>query len=202
MPEDCAPTPAVAPLAPTKPARAGERRLHILRTLETLLAQADGARVTTAALAQRLAVSEAALYRHFASKAQMFEGLIAAIENALPLAREATAGNGAELEAGGIVSQLLQFAEKNPGLARVMVGDALLLEHARLQQRMNLFFDQLEAHLYRALSAVPGSTPEAARTQAAVLLAFVQGRLQAYVRSGFVRRPCAQLDACLQQLLG
>ena len=103
--------------------------------------------MTTAALAARIQVSEAALYRHFASKAQMFEGLIEFIESSVfTLVNQIT-----EREASGaaqaqkIAAMLLQFGEKNPGMTRVMVGDALVFEHERLIARMNQFFDRVES---------------------------------------------------------
>jgi TetR/AcrR family transcriptional regulator len=98
----------------------------------------------------------------------------------------------------------MRFAEKNPGMARVMVGDALVLEHERLQQRMNLFFDKLESSFKQCLrqEAVPGSeTNQDAQVRASVLLAFARGRLQRYVRSGFKRSPSEQLEACLSLVL-
>jgi TetR/AcrR family transcriptional regulator len=126
----------------------GERRVQILQALAAMLEQPGGERITTAALAARLEVSEAALYRHFASKAQMFEGLIEFIEQSVfSLVSQITttgAGDGRWCVSRWprIVAMLLQFGEKNPGMARVMVGDALVFENERLQQRMNLFFRQ------------------------------------------------------------
>src|SRR5947208_11856001 len=116
----------------------GERRLQILQTLATMLEHPRCEKVTTAALAARLEVSEAALYRHFASKAQMFEGLIEFIEQSVftlinQITEREAAGPG---QAGRIATMLIQFAEKNPGMTRVMVGDALVFENDRLQQRM------------------------------------------------------------------
>src|SRR5439155_12081924 len=116
-------------------------------------------KITTAALAAKLDVSEAALYRHFASKAQMFEGLIEFIEQTVftlvnQIAEREPAGGA---QAAKTVTMLLQFAEKNPGMTRVMVGDALVYENERLQQRMNLFFDKIESALKQSLrSAAEG----------------------------------------------
>lgn len=198
----------------------GERRVQILQALASMLEQAGTERVTTAALAARLAVSEAALYRHFASKAQMFEGLIEFIEQtvfsllnqiaehertraaatALP---DASAGLR---QAGQVVTLLIQFAEKNPGMTRVMVGDALVFENDRLQQRMNQFFDKIEASLKQCLrdAAEAGGSPAPsvdAQVRASVLTAFVVGRLQRFARSGFRRLPSEHLDASLLRLL-
>jgi len=127
--------------------RPGERRLQILQTLAAMLEQPDAERVTTASLAAKIGVSEAALYRHFASKAQMFEGLIDFVDQSvIVLIRQVTDREPAgPVQASRIVALLLQFAEKNPGMSRVMIGDALVLEHERLQERINLLFDKIEA---------------------------------------------------------
>ncbi|MDO5290331.1 MAG: nucleoid occlusion factor SlmA [Pseudomonadota bacterium] len=203
--------PAHAPAARRRP-KPGERRLQILQTLAGMLEQPGAERVTTAALAARLQVSEAALYRHFASKAQMFEGLIDFIESSVfglinQINEREPAG---PVRAARIVAMVLQFAEKNPGMARVMVGDALVYEHERLQQRMNQLFDKLEAALRQCLrdgvaadaAQPPSLTPDAdAQAAASVLAAFVAGRLQRFARSGFRRRATEQLDACLALVL-
>jgi TetR/AcrR family transcriptional regulator len=202
--------PAAAPVR--KRPKPGERRIQILQALAGMLEQPGAERITTAALAARLEVSEAALYRHFASKAQMFEGLIEFIEQAVftlinqIAEREAAAtdpGAGAR-HAGKVVTMLLQFGEKNPGMVRVMVGDALVYENERLQQRMNQFFDKIEATLRQCLrqGATDTLTPTAdAQVQASVLTAFVVGRLQRFARSGFRRAPTEHLDASLAQML-
>lgn len=187
----------------------GERRVQILQTLASMLAQPGGERITTAGLAARLQVSEAALYRHFASKAQMFEGLIDFIEQsvfALINQIDAQDAEPGPRRAGQIVTMVMKFAEKNPGMARVMVGDALLLEHERLQQRMNLFFDKIEATLKQCLrsdmDAADSRVPTIdAQVRATVLVSFARGRLQRYVRSGFKRQPSEQLEACLALML-
>jgi TetR/AcrR family transcriptional regulator len=191
----------------------GERRIQILQTLAAMLEQPAGERITTAALAARLEVSEAALYRHFASKAQMFEGLIEFIEQSVfTLSNQIVereqgedAGVGAR-QCARIVAMVVQFAEKNPGMSRVMVGDALVFENERLQQRMNQFFDKIEATLKQCLRAAPAPaslTPTVdAQVRAAVLTAFVVGRLQRFVRSGFKRLPSEHLEASLAAMLG
>ncbi|MDB5850653.1 MAG: nucleoid occlusion factor SlmA [Rhodoferax sp.] len=210
-------------LAPTDTAPAirkrpkpGERRVQILQALAAMLELPGAERITTAALAARLDVSEAALYRHFASKAQMFEGLIEFIEQSVfSLINQIAARGEAEekdaaagqRQAGRLVAMLLQFAEKNPGMTRVMVGDALVFENERLQQRMNLFFDKIEASLrqcLRPLTDAGGSaTPTAdAQVLASLLTAFVVGRMQRFARSGFKRLPSEYLDASLARLLG
>jgi TetR/AcrR family transcriptional regulator len=207
---DLTPSDAAQPAAPvirrTRPKR-GERRIQILHALAEMLEQPGGERVTTAALAARLDVSEAALYRHFASKAQMFEGLIEFIEQsvfALVSQVESQVGLTGSVKAASMVTLLIKFAEKNRGMTRVMVGDALVLEHERLQLRMNLFFDKLEAALKQFLRADESCsrTPTVdVQVRASVLMAFTRGRLQRFARSGFKRSPSEQLTACLAQVL-
>jgi TetR/AcrR family transcriptional regulator len=205
------PTPAsesAAPAAVRKRPKPGERRVQILQALATMLEQPGAERITTAALAARLEVSEAALYRHFASKAQMFEGLIEFIEQSVfTLVNQIVEREAAGTEqAARIVAMVVQFAEKNPGMTRVMVGDALVFENERLQNRMNQFFDKIEATLRQALrdaAAVDGSaTPSVdAQVRASVLTAFVVGRLQRFARSGFRRAPSEHLDAAVALML-
>jgi TetR/AcrR family transcriptional regulator len=185
----------------------GERRVQILQTLAQMLQQPGAERITTAALAAQLDVSEAALYRHFASKAQMFEGLIEFIETSVfTLINQITEREAdAAQQARRIVSVLLQFGEKNPGMTRVMVGDALVFEHERLNARMNQFFDRVESQLRQSLRAAAEAAGSATPTVqanelASALVALAAGRLQRYARSGFRRLPTEQLDAALQRL--
>jgi TetR/AcrR family transcriptional regulator len=212
MPTSPADSEAVAPVR--KRPKPGERRIQILQALASMLEQPGAERITTAALAAKLDVSEAALYRHFASKAQMFEGLIEFIEQAVfSLVNQIAEREGAAKDAGAgarhagmIVTMLLQFAEKNPGMTRVMVGDALVFENERLQQRMNQFFDKIESTLKQCLregAQTAGSlSPSAdAQVQASVLTAFIVGRLQRFARSGFRRLPSEHLEASLGQML-
>ena len=195
--------------APTrKRPKPGERRLQILQTLAGMLEQPGAERITTAALSAKLGVSEAALYRHFASKAQMFEGLIDFIEQAVFTLINQIAdkeGDGAQ-KAAHMVTVLLQFGEKNPGMTRVMVGDALVFENDRLQQRMNQFFDRIESSLRQVLrdaaQAQQSATPTVdAQVRAALLVSFVQGRLQRHARSGFKRSALEHLEASLALML-
>lgn len=178
----------------------GERRLQILQALADMLQTPGGERVTTAALAGRVGVSEAALYRHFASKAQMFEGLIDFIEQSLfGLVQQVSDRQPQPLaQVPLIVTLVLQFAERNPGMARVMAGDALVLEHERLTARMNLMFDKLESALKQRLREA--EHPEAVAL-ASLLSALFLGRLQRFVRSGFRRLPTEQLDVVLGWVL-
>ncbi|MEX2198721.1 MAG: nucleoid occlusion factor SlmA [Burkholderiales bacterium] len=166
----------------------GERKLEILKALAQMLEAPRWERITTAALAAKLSVSEAALYRHFASKAQMYEGLIEFIENSVfSLANKITADEAdGRKQADKLLEMLLAFAEKNPGMVRVMTGDALVGEHERLQARMNQFFDRFEATLKQALRL--GADGDAA-VQAATLLKYALGSLHQFAKSGFARKP-------------
>jgi TetR/AcrR family transcriptional regulator len=185
----------------------GERRVQILQTLAAMLEQPGAERITTSALAARLDVSEAALYRHFASKAQMFEGLIEFIEHSVfaLLNQVAERDLAPRRQAAQTLALVLQFAEKNPGMTRVMVGDALVFEHERLQQRMNQFFDRVESQLRQSLrvaaDAEGSTTPTVdATAQASVLVSFLLGRLQRFARSGYKRMPTEHLDGALRWL--
>jgi TetR/AcrR family transcriptional regulator len=186
----------------------GERRIQILQALAAMLEKPGAERVTTAALAATLGVSEAALYRHFASKAQMFEGLIEFIEQSVfTLVNQIIERETVHVvRLQKIVTLVLQFAEKNPGMTRVMAGDALVFENERLQERMNQFFDKLEASLKQILreaSAANADTPTLdAQVRASVITAFMLGRLQRFSRSGFKRAPTEHLQASLAIVLG
>ena len=180
----------------------GERRIQILQALAAMLEQPGAERITTAALAARLQVSEAALYRHFASKAQMFEGLIEFIETSVfSLLNQIADGPHDPIDKlKRMLLVLLQFAERNPGMARVMAGDALVFENDRLHQRMNLFFDKVEASLRQVLrdGVSASATPSVdAQVQASVAVSFVIGRLHRFARSGYKRSPVEHLDASL-----
>ena len=199
----------VAPVSVVrKRPKPGERRAQILQALATMLEQPGAERVTTSALAAKLDVSEAALYRHFASKAQMFEGLIEFIEQSVFTLVNQISDREPEPAARirKLVVMVLQFAEKNPGLTRVMVGDALVFDNERLQERMNQFFDRLESTLKQSMrdaAATAGdATPSvSARVKASLITAFMVGRIQRFSRSGFRRLPSEYLDASLTALL-
>jgi TetR/AcrR family transcriptional regulator len=202
-------TPSGNEAAPRKRPKPGERRVQILQALASMLEQPGAERVTTAALAARLDVSEAALYRHFASKAQMFEGLIEFVEQTVfGLVNQITERETqSATRIAKIITMLLQFGEKNPGMTRVMVGDALVFENERLHLRMNQLFDKLESGFKQALremgEANGSSAPTAdANVRASVLVSFCIGRLQRYARSGFKRMPTEHLEASLAGLLG
>ncbi len=178
-------------MASTKP---GQRKLQILQALAAMLEQPKGEKITTAALAARLGVSEAALYRHFASKAQMFEGLIEFIESSVfglinqISEREA---NGVE-QAHAILQMLLAFAANNPGMTRVLIGDALVNEDERLQLRMNQFYDKVELACKQSLrvAVTQGHGNEAdVAARASLLVSYVVGRWHRYAKSGFRQNP-------------
>jgi len=166
----------------------GERKLEILKALAQMLEAPRWEKITTAALAAKLDVSEAALYRHFASKAQMFEGLIEFIESSVfTLANKITADEAdGNAQAGKLVEMLLAFAEKNPGMVRVMTGDALVGEHERLQARMNQFFDRFEATLKQALRQ---GADNDAPAHAGTLVRYAIGSLHQFAKSGFSKMP-------------
>ena len=197
-------TPMVRAVRP-KP---GERRLQILQTLAVMLQEPAGDRVTTAALAGRLQVSEAALYRHFASKAQMFEGLIEFIESTVfGLINQITSNDDEGLrQLRAMVAMLLGFAEKNPGMTRVLIGDALVTEDDRLQERINQLIDRIEASIKQsfrqaiAQGRLPPDTDPVAR--AGIVLAFILGRWLRYAKSGFRRMPTEHFEHQIMALIG
>lgn len=177
------------------------RRDHILQALASMLESQPGARITTAALAKEVGVTEAALYRHFPSKARMFEGLIEFIEEVvfsrinLILQEEADARQRCEQ----ILSLILVFTERNPGITRILNGDALTGEHERLQARIAQFFERLETQLRQVLrEAELKQSLGTAMTSAAaanLMLVLVEGHVSQFVRSGFRRKPTESWDA-------
>ena len=178
-------------MASTKP---GQRKLQILEALAAMLEQPRGEKITTAALAKRLDVSEAALYRHFASKAQMFEGLIDFIESSV----FGLINQIAEREENGIdqvqstMQMLLGFAAANPGMTRVLIGDALVGEDERLQTRMNSFYERIELALKQALrlAVTQGHGQEdQVAARANLMASYVTGRWHRYAKSGFRQHP-------------
>ena len=194
-------------------AKPGERKLQILQTLATMLENPKGEKITTAALAARLECSEAALYRHFASKAQMFEGLIEFIESSLfgvinQISEEETQGLQ---QVEHLIALLLNFARRNRGMTLVLTGDALVNENERLQARINQMHDKIEAALKQALRVAATQEQLASDADfgnlANILLCYVIGRWQQYAKSGFTREPMANwpqqwpmlLVTCLSQ---
>ena len=178
-------------MASTKP---GQRKLQILQALAAMLEQPKGEKITTAALAAKLDVSEAALYRHFASKAQMFEGLIEFIESSVfgLINQIAERESGGIDQAHAIMQMLLSFAANNPGMTRVLIGDALVNEDERLQLRMNQFYDKVELACKQALrlAVSQGHGQEAdVGARASLLVSYVVGRWHRYAKSGFRQNP-------------
>ena len=176
-------------------AKPGERKLQILQNLAEMLQNPQGEKITTASLAARIGVSEAALYRHFASKAQMFEGLIEFIEQTLfGLINKITSEeNSGVKQLEGVLPMLLGFAQKNPGMTRVLIGEALVNEDGRLQVRINQLHDRLESTLKQSLrlaasqQEIPAGIDAAA--QANLMMSFVAGRWHQFAKSGFKREP-------------
>jgi TetR/AcrR family transcriptional regulator len=173
----------------------GDRKLQILQILAEMLEAPQAEKITTAALAARVEVSEAALYRHFASKAQMYEGLIEFIESTLfSLINRISSDEASGLDQAWAIAQLLLgFVEKNRGMCRVLTGEALVNENVRLQARVNQLLDRVEASLRQSLRIAASQAGLAEGVDAGVaanmILAVVQGRWQQFVKSGFVRKP-------------
>ena len=172
---------------------AGERKQQILETLAKMLESPKREKITTASLAAKLEVSEAALYRHFANKAQMFEGLIVFIEETIfglinKISVEETDG---QKQIQRIISMLLAFAEKNPGMTRVLIGDALVNEDEKLQLRINQLNDRIEVTLKQSLRIAETQTGNKvdAEAQANLMLCYVMGRWHQFAKSGFKRKP-------------
>ena len=190
-------------MASTKP---GQRKLQILQALASMLEQPKGDKITTAALAARLSVSEAALYRHFASKAQMYEGLIEFIESTVfgLINQISEREEGGVEQAHAILQMLLGFAASNPGMTRVLIGDALVGEDDRLQARMNQFYDKIELAFKQALrvAVTQGHGQEAdVAARAGLLVSYVTGRWHRFAKSGFKQNPAEGTTLQLSLLL-
>lgn len=190
-------------MATTKP---GERKLQILQTLAAMLEQPKGEKITTAALAAKLDVSEAALYRHFASKAQMFEGLIEFIESTvfglINQISEQQENGLSQVQA--ITGMLLNFAERNPGMTRVLIGDALVNEDERLQARMNQFIERVELAIKQALrvAVTQGHVRENdVAMRANMITSLVVGKWHRFAKSGFKQSPSEGAQAQVAMLL-
>lgn len=172
---------------------AGERKQQILETLAKMLEAPKREKITTASLAAKLDVSEAALYRHFANKAQMFEGLIEFIEETIfglinKISTEETDG---QKQVQRIITMLLAFAEKNAGMTRVLIGDALVNEDDSLQLRINQLYDRIEVTLKQSLRIAEAQIGNQGdiEAKANLLICFVIGRWHQYAKSGFKRKP-------------
>lgn len=181
----------------TRPAKTSRRQL-ILEALAGELETNPGERITTAGLARAVGVSEAALYRHFPSKARMFEGLIEFIEDSVfsLINRILEEESDAVRRCERILVLLLGFAERNPGMTRILVGDVLTGEHARLRARIGQFFDRIETQIRQVLregqlrDQLADTVP--IQANANMMLALVEGRMSQFVRSGFSRSPLEQ----------
>lgn len=186
-------------------AKPGERRLQILQTLAEMLETPEGEKITTAALAARVGVSEAALYRHFASKAKMFEALIEFVESSLlSVFNQISADHEDGLtQVEHMLNLLLGFAQKNRGLSRVLIGEALVNENARLQARVNKLLDRVESSLKQSLrvAQTQGKASCDPKACANLLTALVLGRWQQYAKSGFTREPLTHWPEQWAQLL-
>jgi len=188
-------------------ARTGERKTQILHTLAQMLEGPAAGRITTAALAARLDVSEAALYRHFSGKAQMFEGLIDFIENSLfgLINRITSEEKSGTRQIDAMIGVLLGFAQKNRGMTRVLIGDALVNEEERLQARINQLHDRIEAALKQALRFAVTQKELLDEldvvAQANLLMSFVTGRWHQFAKSGFKRDPVELWSRQWRQLL-
>ncbi|AOJ14662.1 nucleoid occlusion factor SlmA [Burkholderia vietnamiensis] len=205
---------------PSRPRpKPGERRVMILQTLAAMLEAPKPEKITTAALAARLDVSEAALYRHFSSKAKMYEGLIEFIETTFfGLVNQISAKEpDGVLQARAIAMMLLNFAVKNPGMTRVLTGEALVGEDGRLAERVEQMLERVEASLRQALrlaraDAGAGADGGAAATaplpgdydptmRASLIVSYVLGRWHRYAKSGFGKSPTEYADAQLRLIL-
>jgi TetR/AcrR family transcriptional regulator len=190
------------------PPRKSQRRQQILEALAQMLEANPGSRITTAGLARQVGVSEAALYRHFPSKTKMFEGLIEFIEDTLfsrisiILTEEQTAAKRCEK----MLMLLLVFTERNPGLTRILTGDALAGETERLHQRVAQLFDRFETQLKQVIREAEireGLRPSIPLPAAAnLLMAAAEGRISQYVRSGFQRAPTSEWAKQWELLIG
>ncbi|HFB64375.1 MAG TPA: nucleoid occlusion factor SlmA [Aeromonadales bacterium] len=176
------------------------RKQQILQSLAIMLERGAGEKITTAKLAAEVGVSEAALYRHFPSKARMFEGLIEFIEETLftRINKIIKEEPGFQNRCYRILTLLLTFSARNPGITRLMTGDALTGEQLRLHERINQLFDRLQTQLKqilreKALSSDPGNEQDPL-VIANLLLAFIEGRLRQYVRTGFKQSPLVEWD--------
>ena len=184
---------------------ASDRKQQILETLAHMLEQPKREKITTASLAAKLDVSEAALYRHFANKAQMFEGLIEFIEVSIfgVINKITTDETDGAKQVQLIISMLLKFAERNPGMTRVLIGDALVNEEDYLQTRINQLYDRLEASLKQSLRIAETQTNKKgdAEAQANLLICYVIGRWHQYAKSGFKRKPTELFEAQFSTLI-
>ena len=192
------------------PGKRSDRRQQILQILAEELETNPGSRITTAALAKAVGVSEAALYRHFASKAKMFEALIDfAEESVFSLVNKILEQEQkVDVRCDLIIKLLLGFTERNPGITRVLLGDALVGENERLRIRVSKFFDRIETQIKQILrEANLGTGPRAAQSIDATanqIMTLIEGHMSQFVRSNFKKSPTVFIDeqwALLRQVL-
>lgn len=186
--------------------KSGERKLQILQALAQMLEQPRSEKITTASLARHLSLSEAALYRHFASKAQMFEGLIEFIESSIfgLINQIAEKEENGLLQAQSVALLILNFAEKNPGMTRVMIGDALINEDARLQSRMNQFFDRVELALKQSMriAVTQGQfREENINSRSNLMMSYLIGRLFRFAKTQFKQIPTEDMVSQINFIL-
>jgi TetR/AcrR family transcriptional regulator len=173
----------------------GAKKEAILRALAQMLENNPGGRITTATLAAEVGVSEAALYRHFPSKARMFEGLIGFMEDTLfsRINRIVSEGSNALVQCEKIILLVLTFAEKNPGISRVLNGDALVGETGRLRDRASQIYKRLDTQLKQIFREA--EIREGIRTRLSpsvtsnLILTFIEGKISQYVRTDFYQKP-------------
>jgi len=172
---------------------ASDRKQQILEALAKMLENPKREKITTASLASKLDVSEAALYRHFANKAQMFESLIEFIEASIfgVINKITTDETDGIKQVQLIITMLLKFAEKNPGMTRVLIGDALVNEEEWLQTRINQLYDRIESSLKQSIRIAETSTGVKSEPEikANLMMCYVIGRWQQFAKSGFKRKP-------------
>ena len=177
------------------------RKEQILQSLATILEQSPGGRITTAGLAKHVGVSEAALYRHFPSKAKMFEELIEFIENSIfsRITRVMNEEIDAEKRCEKILGLILTFCERNPGITRILTGDPLAGETERLRKRVTQLFDRIETQLREIIREMPIRGHQKTSTDpviaANLLLSLAEGRIGQFVRSDFERKPTTEWNA-------
>jgi TetR/AcrR family transcriptional regulator len=183
------------------PRERSNRKEQILQCLADMLESSPGARITTASLAKQVGVSEAALYRHFPSKAKMFEGLIEFIEETIftRINRILSEQNGASERCEQILFLLLSFSEKNPGISRILIGDALAGETERLRSRVAQLYSRIESQLKQIIREAEirenmKSTIDPSAS-ANLLLSFADGKITQFVRSEFQRSPLENFPA-------
>jgi len=197
----------VSPKSTQKPAQKINRKQQILECLALMLESSPGQRITTAKLAAKVGVSEAALYRHFPSKARMFEGLIDFIEESIFSRINLILSDHKEalVRCHHVLHVLLIFAERNPGMCRILSGDALMGENERLRNRVHQFFDKLESQfkqILRERRLREGKTFSISEQALAnILVSFAEGKICQYVRSGFDKKPSTDFNEQWQFLM-